>query len=233
MRINGAGFHRDLMRGQVNYDDPRLRDVLTQWQLLIASDYFVENPDRLTPFDALVSTIRGDAADPITPQKAVMVFTNVFWVSDLPAAFQQELDYFPFPEVDPSVPRAEVYEAVGYVVPTNAAHRTQALAYLEWMAAAENQTQLAIYLGAVPGFAPAHLEIPLDELSPQVARGIELARSTEEVLPPFMSGTPSEMWGHANNMSRNIWRGKGAADIDAVPHCMGRGTAEGVGEGGV
>ena len=216
VRINGADFHRELMRGEANYDDPRLREVLNSWQSLIASRFFVESPEMMSNFDALVSTIRGDAADPITRQKAVMVFTNVFWVSDLPAVFQAELDFFPFPEIDPAVPRSEVYEAVGYVVPVKAANRTQALAYLEWMAAAENQTRMAQHLSTTPGFAPAHLGIPLDDLPPQFVRGIGLAREIEDVVPPFMSGVPGEMWGHTNTMRRALWRGDGEADIDEI-----------------
>ena len=44
LRLNGAEFYQDLIRGQISYDDPGVVNVVETWSNLIQRDYFVENP---------------------------------------------------------------------------------------------------------------------------------------------------------------------------------------------
>jgi len=193
LRLNGADFHRDLMRGQARYDDPRVRTVLETWRSLIDQGYFVENPTILGDLESLTAIIRGDEGQ-LHGQKAVMALASPGWIDDLPEKFQAELDFFPFPILDPSVPLGEVLGSYGYMVPRGGENIPQALALLSYMSSAEAQTALVQYSGGAVTYAPANAAVDQNLLSPEVQQGMELVQGAGSLVPNFMLGIPNTMW---------------------------------------
>ena len=72
-----------------------------------------------------------------------MALTGPVFLTDLPEPFRKELDFFPFPIIDPSIPPSEVVFSVGYMVPAKAPHRQEALTFLTYLGSDQAQALLA------------------------------------------------------------------------------------------
>ncbi|MCB0064782.1 MAG: extracellular solute-binding protein, partial [Caldilineaceae bacterium] len=107
LRLNGADVHRALLQGQLPYTDARIQTVLETWQMLFANEYFVERPELIGSLDAIHNIVRGDNGM-LGRQKSAMILTGPFWMTDVPDVFRAELDFFPFPTMNPNVAPAEV-----------------------------------------------------------------------------------------------------------------------------
>jgi len=108
-------------------------------------------------------------------------------MDDLPATFRPELDFFPFPSIDPTLPSSEVVFSIGYMIPANAPHRSEALTFLTYLGS--EQAQAILYQNASSGlYAPARIMDGAGELPVTVQQGIQLVQNSETVgIPYFLS----------------------------------------------
>lgn len=174
LRLNGAAFHRDLLAGNISYEDEHIRKVLESWQLLFTNGYFIENPYRFDDQTSLRAVIQGETEAKSQP-KAAMILTDSLLVGALPADSQAELDYFSFPILDPSMPVAESVIPMGYVTPVKAAYAPEAVAFLTYLASAEAQTTLAKHLaGGSVTVAPTRTDIDPAVLTPALRKALAL-----------------------------------------------------------
>lgn len=196
LRLNGSGFHQDLIAGRVSFHDERVGRV---WQYLVSlldRDYFVESPGDMSETESMTALIRGDAESPLTRQKAVMTLAPHFSLTQLPPAFVDELDFFQFPQMDATIPLDEVSIVVGYVIPADAPNRSRAGAFIRFMGSAEAQ-QLQLNEvsedGANVWLIPAHSDVDRTALSPVVAKGDHAVRNANSINPPLMFELPASM----------------------------------------
>ncbi|MEM7345640.1 MAG: ABC transporter substrate-binding protein, partial [Chloroflexota bacterium] len=199
MRLNGVQFHNQVLQGQISFNDARVQSTLEIWQSLFQRDYFVERPTNLSSLDTLTSVIRGDEGR-LHNQKAVMVLVNNSDLEDLPAKFQAELDFFPFPTIDSTMPTGEIVDTYGYMVPNKSFNIPQALAFLTYMSSAEAQTILVQQTGGAISFIPAHPAVDQNSLSLQAQRGLGIIEESDAFSSRFILSMPNTLW-------RSIGRG--------------------------
>ncbi|MBX3014214.1 MAG: extracellular solute-binding protein [Caldilineaceae bacterium] len=193
LRMNGIAVHRALLQGQLPYTDSRVQSVIEQWSYLLRNGYIVERPETLNVMTALLALTRN--TDNVGGgQKAVMMLVSPFWMNDFPATLQAELDFFPFPVIDPTVPAAEVVTTLGYMAPSGGAHRAETLAYLAYMGSQEGQTAMAQQLGEGTIWAPARSDIDAALLSATLQQGKAIVQDVPALVSPYILNLPDGMW---------------------------------------
>ena len=142
----------------------------------------------------LFSLIRGDNGMLRRP-KAVMVLSVPYNFSDVPPKFQDEMDFFRFPIIDPAIPTAEIIDLFGYVIPVGADHLPQALDFVTFMGSVEAQSLLAQQPFAQSRiYAPARMDIDPDLPSPQQRKVRELVQTADDAVVPLFYALPRMMW---------------------------------------
>ena len=89
MRLNGYDFHIELLNGEHAWDDDRVKGTFETWRELL--------PYHQTK--ALGRTWQ-EAAQALGQEKAGMYFIGSFGVDAFDESVQEDLDFFPFPELD-------------------------------------------------------------------------------------------------------------------------------------
>ena len=153
LRLNGLAHHLAQLRGERSFDLPETRRVLETWGGLFRRGWFPPDHAEMDWRGALPGLMRGHAG---------MVLMGNFIVSQLPPAQRAVLGYFPFPEMDPAVPRAENAPTDVLIVPRAATNLREAGLFLSYMAEPDVQAR---FNGAIGQLAPrAGAEPPGDPL---------------------------------------------------------------------
>src|SRR6185312_11454212 len=95
IRLNGADFHRALLQGQHSFTDPKVVDVFTTWKQVLP--YFDPNGTAVSWQEASNQLLQGQCG---------MLLTGTFFADAVPKGSIDDLDFFKFPVIDPSVPDA-------------------------------------------------------------------------------------------------------------------------------
>ena len=194
LRLQGADFHRELVSGQVRYDDARVREAVELWSTFLRGGYFVEDPSRISGFDSIMAIVRGDDAS-LGGAQAAMMLTGPPWLGDVPQVFREELDFFAFPLIDPSIPRAETVGPYGYMVPAAGEHLPEALSLVTYLASPEAQQRLAARLAnSAAAQAPLHTAVDRAQLPAAVQQGMALVEGADGVVTQYMPSTPDALW---------------------------------------
>ncbi|MEZ4862083.1 MAG: extracellular solute-binding protein [Caldilineaceae bacterium] len=193
LRMNGARFHRELLQGQIDYTDSRVRAVLETWSMLFAKSYFVARPEGVDDLSSLTALVRDDNGM-LGGEKAAMTLVNPFWMGSLPDKFLAEFDFFPFPTMDPSIPPAEVLTTLGYMAPRAGENPPATLAFLTYLGSAEAQSAVAQHMGTTALWAPARNDIDEELLSPAVKQGRQLVAGATDVVAPYMLSMSDQLW---------------------------------------
>lgn len=138
LRINGLDFHISLTAGEVPYTDPKVVKVFDYWRVLVERDYFLPNHSSYEWQEAATFLFRGQAG---------MYYIGQFIKDVAPAEVKDDLDFFRFPIIDPSVPLYEETPIDGFMVPANAPNKKGAIAFLKFIASKEAQEKFAKDLG--------------------------------------------------------------------------------------
>ncbi len=205
LRLNGADVHRALVQGQLPYTDARLQDVVETWRMLFANGYFVERPELIGTLDAVNGLLRGDNGM-LGREKAVMILTGPFWLTNMPAVFMDELDFFPFPTMNANVAPAEVVTTLGYMAPRAGANPAATLAFLRYIGSQAGQTAMAQQLGTSTLWAPARSDIDPELLSATVKQGMALTSAAPNLFAPFVLSLPDAAWGAAQQAAQGYLR---------------------------
>ena len=228
LRLNGADVHRALVQGQLPYNDARLQDVVETWRMLLANGYFVEHPELIGTLDAVNGLVRGDKGM-LGREKAVMILTGPFWLTNLPAVFMDELDFFPFPTMNANVAPAEVVTTLGYMAPKAGANPAATLAFLRYIGSQTGQTAMAQQLGTSTLWAPARSDIDDELLSATVKQGMALTGDAPNLFAPFVLSLPDGAWGVVQQAVQGYLRNpdETVALLDALEEMRQQGVAEG------
>ena len=92
MRINGFQYHKDLMAGKEDWTSSQVSKVFDAWKGLLP----------LHQSGSLGRTWQ-EAAQSLQKKQAGMYFLGMFVGQQFPKAQQSDLDFFAFPEVDPTI----------------------------------------------------------------------------------------------------------------------------------
>ncbi|MFN8444158.1 MAG: ABC transporter substrate-binding protein [Caldilineaceae bacterium] len=192
LRMYGAEFHRKLLNGEIAYSDERVHTVFEKWQGLLLNGYVHPQSARMSVLTSLGTLVREDEGL-LERQKAVMMLADSAQVMEFPKKFQAELDFFVFPTIDPSIPRAEVANVFNYLLPSNAAHREEAIRFAESIVSLESQ-QAMVEAGFT--VVPVHAGIDSSQLAPEVQKGKAILDQAKE-LTVFYFLHPEAMYNKA------------------------------------
>jgi len=195
MRMNGPDYHRRLLNGEEDYTDPKLTAVFETMRDLVERGFFVESPATMNDLSSVLSLIRGDSADPVERRKAVMTLGSNFAVSDLPPVFLDELDFFPFPVMDPDLPVGEVGITFGFVVPASAPNPLQANAFAGFMGSTESAQVLTQQTSSQLTWVPVHSDYDRSLYSDRIRKAEELVQQADAFGPPMVLSLPNSMGG--------------------------------------
>lgn len=143
LRTNGYDVHNDLTAGKIKYSDPRIVDVFEKWKELVEPGYFIENHATMSWQDAMAPFIQGEAAMYVMGNFAVEAMRDGGLTDD-------QIDYFPFPEITPGVPRAEEAPTDAFFIPANAKNKEDARKFLAFVAQPDVQTEWNKTIGQLP-----------------------------------------------------------------------------------
>ncbi|MFD0915017.1 ABC transporter substrate-binding protein [Pseudahrensia aquimaris] len=143
LRTNGYDVHNDLTAGKIKYSDPRIRATFANWKQLVDMGAFVNNHASMSWQDAIAPFANGDAAMYVMGNFAVDGFKNAGLTED-------QIDYFPFPEITPGMPRAEEAPADAFFIPANAKNKENAKKFLSFVAQPEVQSKWNATIGQLP-----------------------------------------------------------------------------------
>ena len=189
LRLNGLAFHRQLLQGQVSFDDERVHQVFDTWRVLIDRGCLGEDARPLGIMDSRLAIIHGEEGV-ITQEQAAMTLVASWEMQHFPEKFRTQIDFFRFPVLEPAIPSAEIVFGYGYVMPRDAQDLAQALEFLTYISSVEAQTVLAQGLG--PNAIPANLDVDPAVLSPSQIKGLELLRDAEgAALAHFLAVPPA------------------------------------------
>lgn len=127
MRHNGYQFHIDLMAGKESWESDQVKQVFNTWR-------------ELMPYHqpaALGRTWQEAGQALVKKQTGMMVF-GMFVLQQFPAADKDDLDFFPFPEINPEHGIDAVEAPIdGYMLSKKPDNEAGAKALLEFLGSAE------------------------------------------------------------------------------------------------
>ena len=179
VRINGLDFHLDLAAGNVPYTDDRVRAVFARWQELVDNEYFIDNHATYSWQEAQAFMFQGDAA---------MYLIGNFFVPFFPEELADDISFFPFPVIDPSVAIYEDAPTDTVHIPKGAKNKEDARKFLAFIAQADNQAEINKLLGTLPPNSEA--PIPDDRF---LQAGFELLSGASGTAQFFDRDTDPEM----------------------------------------
>lgn len=143
LRTNGYDVHNQLTAGKIKYTDPRIRATFAKWKELVDMGAFVDNHATMSWQDAIAPFAKGEAAMYVMGNFSVDGYKNAGLKED-------QIDYFPFPEITPGVPRAEEAPADAFFIPAKAKNKADARKFLAFIAQPEIQSEWNTTIGQLP-----------------------------------------------------------------------------------
>ena len=116
-----------------------------------------------------------------------------YFLDMVPKTRWDELDFFPFPVIDPDAPLGEMLGVEGFVIPANASEPRAAMDFLAYQGSVEAQTYWAEQLGPVGG-VPARSDVDSAALTPAMQKAREIIQDADE-LSQVIFWTDSPMVG--------------------------------------
>ena len=202
LRLNGLDFYRQLTNGTISFEDDRVSTVFELWGWMLDSRYFMEHPEQMSATDNTMAVVTTPEGLP-QREKAAMTLAGPSWLGYVPANLRESLDFFPFPEIDDSIPSAEALTAYGYMIPAGAESIDAALSFVEYAGSSEAQSEMIPRLNvSEAGLAPANPSADRKNLSESVQRGAAIVENADGVTPFFVLAVPVTMWAPADRAFR-------------------------------
>jgi ABC-type glycerol-3-phosphate transport system substrate-binding protein len=202
MRVNGPEFHINLMLGKESYTDPRVEKVFTDYFApVIENGYFIDNPTAYTVPEAIQFMVDG---------KAAMFLMGAFIHNVWPEELADDIAFFQFPIIDPSVPVGEDAPTDGYFIAANAQHVEDAKDFLAFFGSTEAQQYFAEELGRLP----VNTNVDTSGFTAEQQQGIAMLQGADYVAQFYDRDTTPEMATEGMNGMIEFWDNPG--DIASI-----------------
>lgn len=124
LRVNGYDFHVSLMAGKESWEDPKVKTVFDTWRGLMP----LHQPDPN-------GRTWQEAAQSLVQKKSGMYLLGLFVGQQFPKEELDDLDFFPFPEIDPAHAQDAVEAPIdGYMISAKAKNLEGAKALAKYLA---------------------------------------------------------------------------------------------------
>ncbi len=184
MRTNGFDFHMQLARGEVEWTDPRVRESFANWRKLIDMGGFIPDHQSYSWQEALNFMVDGEATSYLMGNFAVAPMREA-------GLDDSQIDFYQFPLIA-DVPQGEDAPTDTFHIPSGAANKDAARAFLKYVTSAAVQTKINAgdALGQLPINAASSIDA--DEFLEQ---GFEMLSSNAKggVAQFFDRDFPAEM----------------------------------------
>ena len=182
LRTNGFEFHQDLTNGKIAWTDPRVRETFKNWGQLVEAGFFIDNHAAFSWQEALAPMVQGKAAMYVMGNFAVAPLREAGLTDD-------QLGFFQFPVINPSVPLAEEAPTDTIHIPANAKNKVEAKKFLAYLARADVQGEMNKTLGQLPINKNAEIA---DDVFIEAGFGM-LSGTTGGIAQFFDRDAPAEM----------------------------------------
>lgn len=180
LRINGASFHRQLLDGKHSFEDTKVAKVLKEYK-------------RLTPFfdPKMKSYSNQEAVTPWMQDKDAMYLVGADITQAIPHKHLDDVDFFPVPTIDSSVPTAEEAPTDGYMGSANATDPAGGKKLMSFLASAQAQKKYITESGA--SLVPTSPQVDTSNFSPLVRKGAKLLANSKELTQFFNRDSSDEL----------------------------------------
>lgn len=146
MRTASNEFRQKLMTGEIGYKDPKVGYVFKIWSELLQKGYFNPRPNDLS-WDTGANELvyNGKAAMTLMGTWIIGYFSDEkhHWVAG------KDYDFFPFPIIDPAIPKVSTGPIDGLVLPKKAINKQGAKEVMVFLTEAEPQKAMSKGSGAI------------------------------------------------------------------------------------
>lgn len=171
LRINGGQFHLDLLSGKKSFDSPEVKNVMAEFAKVLPS------------FDpAALGLSQNQAMSDFAQGKSAMYLLGAWAQPSVPEDQQDDLAFFQFPTIDPSVPIAEEAPTDGFIASVKTTKPNLTKRFLEYVASPEAQSAL---MKGQQGTALAANPDASQELNALAQQGKEMLESAKQVTQFF------------------------------------------------
>ena len=140
LRLNGLDYHRKLMDGKISYKDKGVQSVFNHWKKLVDNGYFIKNHNKLDWRGSLPYLYRKSAG---------LLLMGNFLIPKVPKNVINDLGFFRFPQMNPSIPYYEEAPMDILLIPKNAKNVKNAEKFLLYMSSKEVQYELNSQMGMI------------------------------------------------------------------------------------
>jgi len=167
VRINGGQFHLDLLSGKESFDSPEVRAVFEEFAKVVPN---------LDP--ATLGTAHNQAMSDFAQGKAAMYLLGAWAQPSVPEDRRDDLAFFQFPIIDPSVPVVEEAPTDGFIASVKTTKPDLTKRFLEYIASADAQSAL---MKGQQGTALAANPDAEQDLDPLAEQGKAMLESAAQV----------------------------------------------------
>jgi multiple sugar transport system substrate-binding protein len=171
IRLNGAQYHRDLLAGKHSFTDPQVQKVFQQWSTVLP--YFDPQSTALQFQDATTSLVQG---------RTGMMLIGTFFADSVPKDVLDDIDFFQFPIIDPSMPVVEEGPTDGFFASSRSSHVAGTKDFMTWMATAPAQE---LYMKVGGGTILPANPTAKDAGTPLVAKGKQMLAKAADLTQFF------------------------------------------------
>ncbi len=126
LRSNGLEFHQKLLRGELEFTDPRARQVLELWKSLLDRGYFL-NKTLGTEWDSVLPFLYRE-------QVGMVLLGGFAGAKFVGSPFASDIGFFAFPRINAKIPTAEDAPLDVLVLPASGQNRANAHRFLTYLA---------------------------------------------------------------------------------------------------
>lgn len=201
LRLNGAEFHNKVEAGMVPFTDERIRNVFEHWRELFRHHAFA---------DSSYNNNYNVGVSDLTSGKAVMYNLGEWLFESLNEEQGSKLNFYPFPVLDASVPKAEIVHTYGAYMTTNNRHVEASKELLKFLANTETQTDNAATLHRIV----ANNQVSDTVFSPMQRRIKQYINNVPDFVPLFEFSTRPAFARKALAIFQHYW--KNPEDINSA-----------------
>jgi multiple sugar transport system substrate-binding protein len=168
MRSNGYDFHVNLMAGKESWEDPKVKAVFDTWRGLM-------------PYHQPAANGRTwqEAAQSLLQKKSGMYVLGAFVGEQFAGADQGDLDFFPFPEINPQFGQDAVEAPIdGFMMSKKAKDPAAAKDFLKFLGTPEAEIT---FLKSSPNNVAAHKSADTSSYTPLQKKSAELIGAAKHI----------------------------------------------------
>jgi multiple sugar transport system substrate-binding protein len=171
VRLNGAAFHRQLLRGNISFKHEKVRDVLVKWKYLIDQGYFLKDGVSFDWHQPMPLMYRGLTG---------MTLAGQFLSPRIPQQVQHSIKMFPFPILTGATENVVIAPSDVFVLRKGSTQKEAAKAFLTYLTTHAVQVAYNEHAG---GYSPRN--DVLNNKNYFVETGQRILRESDTLVPFF------------------------------------------------